>query len=120
MELWKPGEKERPINYLLDAFASDVRLPKLLNRQAILDTLLDGCEQGIFVFRTRRPEGTYRTYWRERPGEVVQRDESLEVVLAEYATLTSLSPALLQPGKLPELWQGEALTLQKLYDYFSG
>jgi len=120
MELWQAGEQARPIKYLVDAFASDVRLPKLLNRQAILNTLLDGCEQGIFVFRTRRPEGTYRTFWRERPGEVALNDESLEVVLSEYATLTSFSPLLLQPGKLPALWQGEAITLREVYDYFSG
>jgi len=120
MELWKPGEQERPITYLLDAFASDVRLPKLLNRQAIVDTLLDGCEQGIFVFRVRRPDHSSQTCWRERPGEVIQRDESLEVVLTEYAALESLAPTLLRPGILPALWQGETLPLQELYDYFAG
>lgn len=56
LEHWRAGEQARPIRYLVDAFASDVRLPKLLNRQAILATLLDGCQQGIFVFRTR-PSG---------------------------------------------------------------
>lgn len=120
MELWQTGEQARPISYLVGAFASDVRLPKLLNRQAILNTLLNGCQQGIFVFRTTRADRSQRTFWRERPDEGALQDESLEVVLSEFATLTSLSSALLQPGELPELWQGDILTLQELYSYFSG
>jgi hypothetical protein len=120
MELFRAGEQARPLSYLVDAFASDVRLPKLLDQAAILETLLQGCRQGIFVFRTTRPDHSNRTFWREQPDEAALKDPSLEVVLTEYATLTALDPALLLPGKLPCLWQGDVLTLQELYDYFAG
>jgi uncharacterized protein len=120
MELFKAGEQSRPLSYLIDAFASDVRLPKLLNQSAILDTLLEGCRQGIFIFRTTRPDRSTRTFWYEQPDEAALRDPSIEVVLSEYATLSSLDPALLQPGTLPELWQSDVLSLQELYAYFSG
>ena len=120
MELFRRGEESRPLNYLVDAFASDVRLPKLLNQGAILETLLQGCRQGIFVFRTTRLDHSTRTFWREQPAETALKDSSLEVVLTEYATLSSLDPALLQPGKLPELWQNDVLILQDLYAYFTG
>ena len=120
MELFRAGEQSRPLSYLVDAFASDVRLPKLLNQNAVLDTLLEGCRQGIFVFRTMRPDRSSRTFWREQPDEAALKDPSMEIVLSEYATLSSLHPTLLQPGTLPELWQSNALSLGELYAYFSG
>jgi hypothetical protein len=51
---------------------------------------------------------------------VALKDAALEVVLPEAATLTSLPAALLMPGALPELWQGEELAVKDLYGYFSG
>ena len=118
--LWREGETARPMSYLVGAFASDVRLPKMLNRQAIQSTLLAGCSEGIFVFRLPRPDRSYRTFWREQPDSTVLKDPTLEVVLPAFATLDLLSPALLAPGTLPMLWQGETLFLQDLYTYFTG
>src|SRR5713226_5821892 len=92
----------------------------MLSRKAIQDTLLDGCREGLFVFRISRPDNTYRTFWREVPDEVALRDPALEVVLPEAAQLASLSPSLLVPGVLPELWQTNELSVKDVYDYFSG
>jgi hypothetical protein len=105
---------------LVEAFAQFSQLPKMLNRKAIQDTLLDGCREGLFVFRLPRPDHTYRTFWREVPDEIALRDPALEVVLPEAAQLASLSPSLLMPGILPELWKGDELALRDLYAYFSG
>jgi hypothetical protein len=118
-DLWREGETARRLKDLVEAFAQFSRLPKMLKRGAILDTLLDGCESGLFVFRLPRPEGTYKTFWRERPDELVLKDPTLEVVLPETITLTSLPTSLLLPGALPELWHGAELTLRELYDYFA-
>jgi hypothetical protein len=119
-DLWRAGETSHRMKDLVEAFAQFSQLPKMLNRKAIQDTLLDGCRQGLFVFRLTRPDRTYRTFWREVPDDVALRDPALEVVLPEAAQLASLSPSLLVPGILPELWQGDELTLHDLYAYFSG
>ncbi len=119
-DLWREGETARRMKDLLEAFAQFSQLPKMLNRQAIRDTLLDGCRDGLFVFRLSRPDHSFRTFWREVPDEVALKDLALEVVLPEAATLASLSPALLVPGVLPELWHSDELMLKELYDYFAG
>lgn len=126
-DLWREGETSRWLKDLVGAFAEHPRLPKMLNRQAILDTLIAGCLEGAFVFRIKRPDGSVRTFWRSRPEEALLKEPGLEVVLPEAATLSELSSALLSPGVLPELWpahpeQGAEpeITLQTLYDYFAG
>jgi hypothetical protein len=45
---------------------------------------------------------------------------SVEVVSSVDGSLTDLSPTLLMPGVLPELWRGPELTLGELTEYFSG
>ncbi|MBX5458190.1 MAG: ATP-binding protein [Thermogemmatispora sp.] len=119
-ELWREGETARRYKDLLDAFAQFVHLPRIVDRNAIKQTLINGCLQGQFVFRQPRPDRSYRTCWRQRPDEEVLRDPALEVVLAEEASLTSLAPELLQPGALPGLWEGDELPLSRLYAYFAG
>ncbi len=119
-DLWREGETVHRMKDLVEAFAQFSQLPKMLNRQAIQDTLLDGCRAGLFVFRLPRPDHSYRTFWRETPDDVALKEPALEVVLPEAAMLTSLAPALLVPGALPELWQGDELRVRDLYDYFTG
>src|SRR5258708_4345376 len=119
-DLWHEGETALRMKSLVEAFAQFSRLPKMLNRKAIQDTLVEGCRNGIFVFRVPRPDHSFRTIWREDPDEVALKDPALEVVLSEAASLTALPSSLLEPGTLAELWQGDALVLNDLYDYFSG
>jgi len=92
----------------------------MLNRQVILDTLVDGCLQGMFVLRQIRPDRTYRTFWRQTPDDVAVKDPALEVVLPEQAELTEIVFDLLSPNILPGLWPGMEITVQLVYDYFSG
>jgi hypothetical protein len=92
----------------------------MLNRQAILDTLLDGCQQGMFALRLPRPDRSFRTFWRQIPDETALKDPVLEVVLPEAAVLSDLAPDLLRPNVLPGLWSGPEVKVQEVYDYFSG
>ena len=92
----------------------------MLNRQAILDTLLRGCESGDFVLQVTRGDKSVRTFWKSRPDEHALADPSLEVVLSEAATLTEIEAGLLVPGALPELWKGKPLKLGDIGAYFSG
>jgi hypothetical protein len=121
-ELWREGETSRWLKDLVGAFAQHPHLPKMLNRRAILETLVQGCVEGHFVFRLRRPDESFRTYWRHRPPDELLQEASLEVVLPEAAELSTLGSSLLRPGQLPGLW-GEAakeLRIDVLYAYFSG
>jgi len=107
-DLWQEGETARRVKDLTSAFAQVSKLPKMLKPQAIIETLLAGCQSGIFVMRYTRPDRSVRTFWRVRPDEVALKDPSLEVVLPKAAILTELDPGLLVPGVLPGLWPSRA------------
>ena len=118
--LWRPGETSRRVKDLAGAFAQLPHLPKMLKASAILDTLADGCEKGIFVLRLTRPDGTSRTWWMSRPDENALSDPALELVLPEAAELAEITPGLLAPKKLPGLWPGDEITMKAIFDYFNG
>ena len=118
--LWTAGEKSRYVKDLVGAFASTAKLPKMLDRKAILDTLLRGCEAGDFVLQVTRGDKSVRTFWKTRPDEHALEDPSLEVVLSESAQLTEISAQLLAPGALPQLWKPAGLKLKDVLAYFSG
>jgi hypothetical protein len=119
-DFWREGETSRRAKDIVGAFAQFPHLPKMLNRKAILDTLVGGCEEGLFVLRLTRSDRSVKTFWRDTPDDVALKEPSLEVVLPEAATLTELAPKLLAPGVLPGLWQTSEITLNDLVEYFSG
>jgi hypothetical protein len=119
-DLWKEGEKSRRVKDLAGAFAQLPHLPKMLKADAIVDTLVEGCEQGAFVLRVTRPDSTFRTWWRSRPDETALKDPALELVLPEAVDLADIAPQLLAPKQLPELWAGEEITVQTVLGYFGG
>ncbi len=120
-DLWAAGDSARYVKDLVGAFAATASLPKMLNREAILETLLQGCAAGDFVLRVTRGDRSQRTFWRNRPEPSAIDDPTLEVVLLPAAVLTELAPVLLVPRTLPGLWEdGQPLTWDALADYFSG
>jgi len=119
-DLWSAGDKARFVKDLVGAFAATAKLPKMLNRAAILETLLQGCEAGEFVLRVTRADKSTRTFWKCRPDDNAIQDSSLEVVLSDAAVLSELDPQLLAPNKLPKLWEKEPVALADLSAYFSG
>ena len=118
--LWREGETFRRVKDLSGAFAQLPHLPKMLKTQAILDTLAEGCAQGIFVLKQIRTDRSERTFWRDRPDESVMKDAGLELVLPQAATLTEIPPSHLSPGVLPGLWDGTVISFGSVLDYFSG
>lgn len=119
-DLWREGEKTRRVKDLVGAFAQFPHLPKMVNRKAILDTLIAGCVNGSLVVQSTRPDKSIRTFWRAAPDEATLKDPGAEVVLPEAATLSDLPVAALLPGTLPELWTGPQVTVKVIYDYFAG
>ena len=119
-DLWRQGDTARRLKDLVTAFAQFPHLPKMLNKQAILDTLIDGCKQGLFVLRLPRPDKTYRTFWRGAPDESALKDPALEVVLPEAVSLSEITPDLLVQNGLPGLWPASEICVKQIYEYFSG
>ena len=126
-DLWQEGEDARFASQLAGAFARHPRLPKVLRPKLVTDTVLTGVREGLFVARLRRPDGSFRTWWREPVEAEAAGDEALEIVLPEKAELTRLPEALLAPGELHGLWTddrggeaGSALPVATLLNYFAG
>lgn len=119
-DLWKDGDKSRRVKDLAGAFAQLPHLPKMLKADAIVDTLVHGCEQGAFVLRVTRPDNSFRTWWRSRPDDTALKDAALELVLPEHAELAEIVADQLTPKVLPELWSTDEITVQVVLDYFSG
>jgi len=119
-DLWQPGETSRRVKDLSGAFAQLPHLPKMLKAEAILDTLVDGCQQGTFVLKLTRPDGSFRTWWYSRPDDSALADPALELVLPEAAELGEVVPELLAPERLPQLWPSDEITAQAVAEYFNG
>ena len=119
-DLWRADEPARRVKDLAGAFAEQSRLPKMLRRQEILDTIDRGVRDGLFVAALARPDGSVRTWWRTPLDEAVRQEPALEVVLPAAATLSALDPAVVSPGVLPGLWSGGAVTVGGVVDYFAG
>lgn len=119
-DLWRKDEISRRVKDLVGAFAQFPQLPKMLNRKAILDTLVNGCKSGTFVLVHVRPDQSRRAFWREPIDDAVLSDPALEVMLPEAASLDSLSYPLLAPNVLPSLWITDTIGLADLRNYFSG
>ena len=119
-DLWREDEPSRRVKDLVGAFAQFPKLPKMLRSKEILDTVVQGVQEGIWVARVVRPDRTVRTFWRTAIDEPALKDSGLEVLLPEAATLSGLVPDLLEPQKLPGLWSAEAINVQRVYDYFAG
>lgn len=119
-DLWREDEDARRVKDLVGAFARFPRLPKMLNRKAILDTIVNGCLEGIFVGRLTRPDKSFRTLWRQRPEDSILDDPGFELVLPEKAELTELAPAMVYPQGIKELWDTSELTVRRVREFFSG
>lgn len=118
--MWREGEDSRRVKDLVGAFARFPRLPKMMSRRAILDTIVNGCVEGVFVARLTRPDKSVRTFWRQRPDEAALEDLGIEVVLPEKAELSEVQPELLVPGALNELWVKPELSVSEVRDFFGG
>lgn len=119
-DLWQSGDTERYVSDLVGSFSRNPTLPKMINRQAIFDTIVQGCADGQFVLRTQRPDKSFRTLWRRDCSDIDVKDMSLAVVLPEAAILTEIAPSLIAPGVLPELWSTNVLKVSEARAYFGG
>ena len=77
----------------------------------------------MFVARLARPDGSFRTWWREAVDSESCMDPALELILPEKAELSRLADDLLAPDVLPQLWTADSdpkVTVRHVMDYFRG
>ncbi len=121
--LWRAGQTELKVIDLARSFGQFTRLPRLLRRRVLDESLRQGAQSGALVLRLVRSDGSARTIWRQTPSDDDLHREELEIVPLKHATLTSLDPALLAPGALPDLWPvtpNGGLTPEQINAYFDG
>nr|MDO8114106.1 DUF499 domain-containing protein [Candidatus Sigynarchaeota archaeon] len=82
-DLWRDKETSKRVKDLVYAFAQHPHLPKMLNRRAIAQTLVDGCKNGFFVLRQTRPDLSIQTFWFQQYDDMDLKESSLEVVLPQ-------------------------------------
>ena len=119
-DLWRADEPSRRVKDLAGAFAESPKLPKMLRRKEILDTIDRGVLDGIFVASLVRPDKSIKTWWRTRIDEAALTEPALELCLPDKATLSELDPHVVVPGVLPELWAGESVAVADIVAYFAG
>ena len=68
-DLWRESEHYRRVKDLVGAFAQNPKLPKMLRQKEILDTVLRGVRDGIWVASLMRPDRTVKTFWRTEVDE---------------------------------------------------
>lgn len=119
-DLWREDEDRRRVKTIVGAFAERPKLPKMLRRKDLLDTVSNGCVQGLYVLSLPRPDGSARTWWRMPIDETALTDDAIEAVQNSAAVLDSLDPALLAPGKLEGLDWKNGLKVADLVAYFDG
>src|SRR6185312_4158050 len=96
-DLWREDEPTQRVKILVGAFFERSKLPKMLRRKELLDTVANGAEQGRFVLRLQRPDTSARTWWHERPDDAALAKASMEAVQRAHATLEALPASLLRP-----------------------
>ena len=119
-DLWREGENSRRVKDLVGAFAQFPKLPKMLRRREILNTVAQGVLSGILVAQVVRPDRTAKTFWRIAIEQHVLEDPGLEVLLPQAATLSDIGHTLLGYNALPGLWPIEEITVKDVHGYFSG
>ena len=119
-DLWRERENSRRVKDLVGAFAQFAKLPKMLRHKEILDTVVHGVWEGIWVATLTRPDRTTKTFWRTGIEDQILSDPALEMFLPESATLSDIDPDLLGPQRLPGLWSTDEITVRDVTDYFAG
>ena len=120
-DLWREEEDSRRVKDLVGAFAQFPKLPKMLRQKEILDTVVQGVRQGIWVAQVVRPDRTARTFWRTAIDEPALKDSGLEVLLPEAAHPKRPRARSTRISKTPGgFGRPREISVQDVYDYFSG
>ncbi|MDP3028715.1 MAG: DUF499 domain-containing protein [Deltaproteobacteria bacterium] len=119
--IWPPKDSSIRVSDLYQAFGQQAKLPKLLNRQVVVNTVEDAVKRGVLALCCKRSDGSEQWYWHS---DIDMADwESIgEARLPQEAKLTSLNPSALLPESLPGLWpkDDQSVKLSEIFSWFDG
>ncbi len=119
--IWPPGDACVRVPDLYQAFGQQAKLPKLLNRQVVVNTIEDAVKRGVLALRCVRSDGSEQWFW-HGPIDMADWEQIAEAWLPQNAKLSSLSPSGVLPESLPGLWpkDDQGVRLSNLYGWFDG
>jgi len=119
--IWPPTDASMRVTDLYQAFGQQAKLPKLLNRQVVVNTIEDAVRKGILALRCIRSDGSEQWFWHSGI-DMADWEQIAEAWLPQKAKLTSLSPSAVLPDSLTGLWPADdrGVKLSELYSWFDG
>lgn len=119
---WPAGSPSVAVKDLYGAFGRYPELPKLLNSQAIVNTVEEAVQRGLLALRYIRPGGGEEWFWRSPIDGIMNWADHAEVWLPDQATLGQVRAEAVTPDALAGLWPAgeEPLKLSELCAWFDG
>jgi hypothetical protein len=104
---WPSGDPSIKVKDLYGAFGRYPDMPKLVNRQVIIDTIEEAVRRGLLALRYLPPGGGEDWFWHCPIEGVVDWGDFSETWLPGKATINKIYPAAVLPAALAGLWPGD-------------
>lgn len=119
---WPSSDPSVRVKDLYGAFGRYPDMPKLVNRQVVINTIEDAVRRGLLALRYMPPGGSEDWFWHGPIEGIVDWADFSEVWLPAKATLTNLHPTAVSPSALLGLWPTDdsGVKLSALCGWFDG
>ena len=99
-----PGQAEWNTKAVMEAFFASPRFPRLLNAEAVRETIAKGVSNGILAYAGKTPSGRYEPLWIDKAlsADRVEISDEVCILVADEAR------KLVEPSRLTELKIGTA------------
>jgi len=119
---WPPSDPSIKVRDLYGAFGRYPDMPKLVNRQVIINTIEDAVKRGLLALRYLPPGGGEDWFWHSPIEGIVDWADYSEVWLPAKATLNKVHSTSVLPSALPGLWatNDNPVKLSEVCAWFDG
>lgn len=119
---WPPSEPSMKVTDLYGGFGRYPDMPKLVNRQVVINTIKEAVQRGLLALRYMPPGGGEDWFWHGPVEGVVDWADFSEVWLPAKAELAKVHPAAVLPAALEGLWplDDSAVKVSSLCGWFDG
>ncbi|MGD0265018.1 MAG: DUF499 domain-containing protein [Candidatus Methylomirabilota bacterium] len=104
---WPPSDPSIKVKDLYGAFGRYPDMPKLVNRQVVINTIEDAVRRGLVALRYMPPGGGEEWFWHCPIEGVVDWADYSEVWLPAKATVNKVHPAAVVPAALVGLYSSD-------------
>jgi hypothetical protein len=109
---WKASEPSVKVKDMYGWFGRFPEMPKLVNRQAVINTVDEAVRRGLIALRYTPPGGGEEWFWHSPIEGVVDWGDYAEVWQPAKAVLSKVQPAAIVPTALAGLWPTDDSPLQ--------